>query len=53
LPVIQGDKGRPTKGAALGLKSRVLLTAAGDFANSDASWAGSFGDKELVGFVVR
>ena len=51
LPVIQSDKGRATKGAALALKSRVLLTAAGDFANSDASWAGSFGDKALVGFV--
>ncbi|MEP7107094.1 MAG: RagB/SusD family nutrient uptake outer membrane protein [Ferruginibacter sp.] len=51
LPVIQGDKGRPTKGAALALKSRVLLAAAGDFANSDGSWAGSYAHKELIGNV--
>ncbi|MEO6547744.1 MAG: RagB/SusD family nutrient uptake outer membrane protein [Ferruginibacter sp.] len=51
LPVSQGDKGRATKGAALALKSRVLLMAAGDFANSNGSWAGGYAHKELIGFV--
>jgi starch-binding outer membrane protein, SusD/RagB family len=51
LPVIQADKGRPTKGAALALKSRVLLTAASDFANSSGSWAGAYAHKELIGYV--
>ncbi|HEY8660131.1 MAG TPA: RagB/SusD family nutrient uptake outer membrane protein [Hanamia sp.] len=51
LPVIQDSKGRPTKGAALALKSRVLLEAAGDFANSNGSWAGSYANKELIGYV--
>ncbi|MEP7141521.1 MAG: RagB/SusD family nutrient uptake outer membrane protein [Ferruginibacter sp.] len=45
------EKGRATEGAALGLKSRVLLSAAGDFANSNGSWAGSYGHKELIGNV--
>jgi starch-binding outer membrane protein, SusD/RagB family len=43
--------GRATKGAALALKSRVLLYAASDLYNSDASWAGGYGNKELVGYV--
>ena len=51
LPVIQNDKGRSTKGAALALKSRVLLEAAGDFANSNGSWASSYAHKELIGYV--
>jgi starch-binding outer membrane protein, SusD/RagB family len=51
LPVIQKDKGRATKGAALALKSRVLLAAAGDFANSNGSWAGAYAHKELIGYV--
>lgn len=51
LPVKQNDKGRPTKGAALALKSRVLLAAAGDFANSNGSWAGGYANKELIGNV--
>lgn len=42
--------GRATEGAALALKSRVLLTAAGDFANSNGSWAGGV-NKQLVGNV--
>ncbi len=52
LPLKQsGDNiGRPTKGAALALKARVLLYAASDFANSGASWAGGL-EKELVGYV--
>ena len=45
------DIGRATKGAALALKSRVLLYAASDLYNSDASWAGGYGNKELVGYV--
>jgi len=51
LPVTQKDKGRVTKGAALALKSRTLLFAAGDLANSNASWAGAYASKELVGYV--
>src|SRR4030095_9647452 len=45
------DKGRATKGAALALKSRVLLEAASDFYNSNGSWAGSYPNKELIGYV--
>ncbi len=45
------DAGRATEGAALALKSRVLLAAAGDFANSSGSWAGSYGHNELIGNV--
>ena len=43
--------GRATEGAALALKSRVLLAAAGDFANSDGAWAGGYANKELIGNV--
>lgn len=46
-----GDKVKASKGAALSLKSRVLLYAASDFANSNASWAGSYANKELVGYI--
>lgn len=45
------DQGRATEGAALALKSRVLLAAAGDFANSNGSWAGGYAHKELIGNV--
>ncbi len=53
LPTVQtgNNVGRPTKGAALALKARVLLYAASDFANSDGSWAGGAVKKELVGYV--
>lgn len=44
------ESGRATQGAALALKSRVLLTAAGDFANSNGSWAGGV-NKPLIGNV--
>lgn len=44
------NKGRATKGAALALKSRVLLYAASDLHNSNAAWAGGT-NKELVGYV--
>lgn len=46
-----GDKLRGTKGAALALKSRTTLFAASDFANSNASWAGSYSNPELVGYT--
>lgn len=42
-----GDIGRATKGAALALKSRMLLYAASDLYN-DPSWAGSYGNPELI-----
>lgn len=53
LPLVQTgvNKGRATKGAALALKSRVLLHAASDLYNSNASWAGGFSKPELVGYV--
>ena len=53
LPLVQtGDNlGRPTKGAALALKARVLLYAASDFYNSNGSWAGGFAQKELIGYT--
>jgi hypothetical protein len=45
------NKGRATKGAALALKSRVLLEAASDLYNSNGSWAGSYANKELIGYT--
>ena len=39
--------GRATRGAALALKSRVLLYAASDLYN-DPSWAGGYGSPELI-----
>jgi hypothetical protein len=45
------DKGRATKGAALALKSRVLLHAASDLFNSNGSWASGFGDNALIGYT--
>lgn len=52
LPLTQSgnNKGRATKGAALALKSRVLLYAASDLYNSNAAWGGG-ANKELVGYV--
>ncbi|GAA4444407.1 RagB/SusD family nutrient uptake outer membrane protein [Pontibacter saemangeumensis] len=46
-----GDKARATQGAALALKSRVLLYAASDLHNTNASWAGGYANPELVGYV--
>ncbi len=53
LPVVQegSNYGRATKGAALALKARVLLYAASDLYNSNASWAGNYDHPELVGYV--
>lgn len=45
------NKGRATKGAALALKSRVLLSAASDLFNTNGAWAGGFANKELIGYV--
>lgn len=52
LPLTQSgnNKGRATKGAALALKSRVLLYAASDLYNNNAAWGGG-ANKELVGYV--
>ena len=51
LLAVDGDRARATKGAALALKSRVLLYAASDLYNSDGAWAGGYGNKELIGYV--
>lgn len=53
LPLAQtgNNKGRATKGAALALKSRVLLHAASDLYNNNGAWAGGFANKELIGYV--
>jgi hypothetical protein len=51
LPLEATEKGRATKGAALALKSRVLLYAASGLHNSAASWAPSYDHPELVGYV--
>lgn len=48
---LSGDKARATKGAALALKSRVLLYAASDLYNSQASWASGYKNPELVSYV--
>ncbi len=45
------DPSRATKGAALALKSRVLLWAASDLYHSSASWAGGYSNPELIGYV--
>ncbi|MCG6187994.1 RagB/SusD family nutrient uptake outer membrane protein [Maribellus maritimus] len=43
--------GRATKGAAMALKARVLLYAASDLYNSDASWTNGYEHPALVGYV--
>jgi hypothetical protein len=45
-----GDKARATKGAALTLKSRVLLYAASDLFNSNGSWTSGYSNPELISF---
>lgn len=44
------DIGRATKGAALALKSRILLYAASDLYN-DPSWAGGYSNPELIAYT--
>lgn len=53
LPLVQEgpNQGRATTGAALALKSRVLLYAASDLYNSNASWTNGYEFPELVGYV--
>ncbi len=48
---LNGDKARATKGAALALKSRVLLYAASDLFNSQASWSSGYAHPELVSYI--
>jgi len=48
---IGGDKARATRGSVLALKSRVLLYAASDLFNSEASWATGFTNPELVSYI--
>ncbi len=50
LPVL-GDRARATKGAALTLKSRVLLYAASDLFNSNGSWTSGYENPELIGYT--
>lgn len=45
------EKGRATKGAALALKARMLLTAASDLFNSGGSWAGNYAHPELISYI--
>ncbi|MGV8094439.1 MAG: RagB/SusD family nutrient uptake outer membrane protein [Mangrovibacterium sp.] len=53
LPVTHegSNVGRATKGAAMALKARILLYAASDLYNSDASWTNGYEHPELVGYV--
>lgn len=48
---VQTDKTRATKGAALALKSRVLLYAASDLYNNNGSWTSGYAHPELIGYV--
>lgn len=48
---LSGDKARATRGAAMALKARVLLYAASDLYNSQASWASAYQHPELVSYV--
>ena len=52
LPLVEegGNAGRATKGAALALKSRILLYAASDLYH-DQSWAGNYEHPELIGYT--
>lgn len=49
--VVDGDKARATKGAALTLKSKVLLYAASDLFNSNGSWATGYSNPELISYT--
>ncbi len=48
---VQTDKTRATAGAVLALKSRVLLYAASDLYNCNASWTSGYSNTELIGYV--
>jgi hypothetical protein len=45
------DRARAGKGAAMALKSRVLLYAASDLFNSNASWSSGYEHPELVSYT--
>ena len=47
----QTDKTRATVGAALAMKSRVLLYAASDLYNCNGSWASGYEHPELIGYT--
>lgn len=51
LLIMPLQKGRANKGAALALKSRVLLHAASDLYNTGSTWATGYPNKELIGYV--
>lgn len=51
LPVTPGKLGRASQGAALALKSRVLLYAASDLYNTPSIW-GSYAHPELVSYTT-
>lgn len=53
LPIAHtaANYGRATKGAALALKSRVLLFAASDLPNNNGSWTNGYANPELIGYV--
>jgi len=46
-----GDFGRASRGAALALKSRVLLFAASDLFHNVSQWAPGYSNPELVGYT--
>ncbi|MCW3805505.1 RagB/SusD family nutrient uptake outer membrane protein [Plebeiibacterium marinum] len=48
---LDGDKARATKGAALTLKSKVLLYAASDLYNSEGSWTDGYEHPELISYI--
>ncbi|HEY4787279.1 MAG TPA: RagB/SusD family nutrient uptake outer membrane protein, partial [Bacteroidales bacterium] len=48
---LSGDKALATKGAALTLKSRVLLYAASDLFNSNVSWSPGYAHPELLSYT--
>ena len=51
LPVkyaLAGDLGRATKGAALALKSRLLLYTVSDLYNLPSAWSGGYSNPELI-----
>lgn len=51
LPLVQGEAGRITKGAALHLKARTLLYAASDLHHDMDSYAPGFSNPELLGYT--
>jgi hypothetical protein len=48
----QTDKTRATVGAALALKSRVLIYAASDLYHTNGSWASGYAHPELIGYTT-